>query len=79
MYAQYELKFLIDRRHEGTLRVAQTRRQAKQVRANRRPCFGWAAADSEFSADTSLPSFIRVGIRRLSWRVGAKEVGKWTS
>jgi hypothetical protein len=35
MYGPLELKSLIDQRHEGTLQEAQTRRLAKQARANR--------------------------------------------
>jgi hypothetical protein len=44
MYGPLELKSLIDQRHEEALQKAQTRRLAKQARANRRSRFGWAQA-----------------------------------
>jgi hypothetical protein len=77
MHGQYQLKSLINQRHEGTLREAQSRRLAKQARANRRPRFGGAVANSESSADSSLSRFMRVGRMRRS--MSAKGVGKWSS
>ena len=44
MYGPLELKSLIDQRHEGALGEAQTRRLAKQARANAVLRSGWASA-----------------------------------
>jgi hypothetical protein len=54
MYAQYELKSLIDQRHEGALREAQARRLAKQVRANQMLRSGWASANLGWASVLSL-------------------------
>jgi hypothetical protein len=37
MYSQYDLKSLIDQRHQEALREAQTRRLARQARPDGRP------------------------------------------
>jgi hypothetical protein len=54
MYGQYELKSLIDQRHEGALREARTRRLAKQARANRTLHSGWASATLGWASVLSL-------------------------
>jgi hypothetical protein len=54
MYAQHGFRSLIKQRHEEALQEAQTRRLAKQARANRRPRFGWASANLTWGCVLSL-------------------------
>lgn len=54
MYGPLELKPLIYQRHEGPLQEAQTRRLAKQARANRRPRSGWASSNLFWGSVLSL-------------------------
>jgi hypothetical protein len=54
MYGQYELKSLVDQRHEEALQEAQTRRLATQARANRPSRFGLGGVGSALSGALSV-------------------------